>query len=459
MIDAIFKRFTEECPATVMIRAIMERAFSPQKLDELFEKTAEEQYTKELLFSTVVSVMSFVVSGIYPSVSAAHKALGETIGVSRTSLYNKLNGLEPGISQALVRYSNEQLSPVITELGVPEMEELPGYAIRIVDGNHLGGTEHRLEVLREKRAGALPGLSIAVLDPQRMMVTDIFPCEDAHAQERSLFSELLATVQPKQVWIADRNFCTRNLLLDIDQRGAFFIIREHKGLAWQALEPLKSIEAIETGEVFEQNITIDKGQGEKLVLRRIVVKLKEANRHGDLEIAIITNLPVDVADAMKICELYRGRWNVEKMFQVVTDVFSCELDTLGYPRAALFVFCVAIVAFNMLSVLKTALKSAHGVEEIETGLSNFYLVEDIQATYRGMMIAIPAPKWQAFEQMPTDQFAIYLRQWAAKVNLKRFSPSPKRGAKKTPKKEDYDPRHPHVSTARLLKEKKNKCSH
>jgi hypothetical protein len=90
------------------------------------------------------------------------------------------------------------------------------------------------------------------------------------AQERSLFSELLATVQPKQVWIADRNFCTRNLLLDIDQRGAFFVIREHKGLAWQALEPLKSIETIETGEVFEQGITIDKEQGEKLVLRRIV---------------------------------------------------------------------------------------------------------------------------------------------------------------------------------------------
>jgi hypothetical protein len=52
-------------------------------------------------------------------------------------------------------------------------------------------------------------------------------------------------------------------------------------------------------------------------------------------------------------------------------------------------------------------------------------VEDIQATYRGMMIAIPAPKWQVFEQMPTDQFAIYLRQWAVKVNLKRFSLSPK----------------------------------
>jgi hypothetical protein len=43
--------------------------------------------------------------------------------------------------------------------------------------------------------------------------------------------------------------------------------------------------------VFEQNTTIDREKGEKLILRRIVVKLKEATRHGDLEIAIITNFP------------------------------------------------------------------------------------------------------------------------------------------------------------------------
>jgi hypothetical protein len=79
----------------------------------------------------------------------------------------------------------------------------------LLRGNHLARTEHRLEVL--------PGLSIAVLDPQKMLVTDVFPCEDAHAQERSLFPTILETVQAKQVWIADRNFCTSAFLIGISQ--------------------------------------------------------------------------------------------------------------------------------------------------------------------------------------------------------------------------------------------------
>lgn len=46
-----------------------------------------------------------------------------------------------------------------------------------------------------------------VLEPQLRLATDVFPCEDAHAQERSLIEEVLETVQAQDLWIADRNFC------------------------------------------------------------------------------------------------------------------------------------------------------------------------------------------------------------------------------------------------------------
>ena len=104
MISAIFEQFVEATPVTVMVRGIMERIFEPTALNELFESHAVKQYTRELLFSNVVSLMSLVVSGIHPSVSAAYKTLEKTMGVSRPALYGKLNGMELGISQALVRY-------------------------------------------------------------------------------------------------------------------------------------------------------------------------------------------------------------------------------------------------------------------------------------------------------------------------------------------------------------------
>ena len=64
MINAIFSQFVEASPITVMVRGIMERIFDPLTLDELFETHAVKQYTRELMFSNVVSLMSLVVSGI-----------------------------------------------------------------------------------------------------------------------------------------------------------------------------------------------------------------------------------------------------------------------------------------------------------------------------------------------------------------------------------------------------------
>jgi hypothetical protein len=104
MISAIFERFVEMTPITVMVRAMMERIFAPAALDQLFEETAEHQYQRSLLFSAVVGLMSLVVCGMYPSVSAAYKGFEKVLGVSKVALYAKVNGLEPAISQALVRH-------------------------------------------------------------------------------------------------------------------------------------------------------------------------------------------------------------------------------------------------------------------------------------------------------------------------------------------------------------------
>lgn len=448
MLDAIFAQFVKETPVTVMVRGIMERIFEPTALNELFETHSVKQYTRELLFSNVVNLMSLVVSGVHPSVSAAYKALEKNMGVSRPALYGKLNGMELGISQALVRYSVCNLRPVIAEMSVSTSELLPGYDLRIADGNHLGATEHRLKVLQNNLSRPLPGQSIAILDPQQMLVVDVFLNEDGHAQERSLLPSILETIEAEQVWIADRNFCTRQFLLGIAQRSSYFIIREHKSIPSQELSTLKAVGETETGRVWEQKVQINYDDA-NLNLRRVVIQLHQPTRHGDTEVALLTHLPTSAADATTIARLYLQRWSIEGMFQVITDTFNCELNTLGYPKAALFVFCIAIVAFNILSTVKAALKSVHGVGKIEAGLSDYYLVEEVQGTYRGMAIALPTQIWLPYFQMSVVEFAQTLKQWATFINLKRFLSSP-RGQKKPKPKPIYNPKHPHVSTFRLL---------
>ena len=290
--DEVFEQFAREAPVSVMVRATLENALNPLALDQLFEDTAQRQYTRTLLFSSIVDLMSTVVCRIRPSINAAYQKHAPLLGVTRKAVYDKLDRLEPAIAAALVRHTAAALEPVITAMGGDLPAWLPGYRIQIVDGNHLASTEHRLKELRTTGAGALPGHALVVLDPQQMLVTDVVPCEDGHAQERSLLDHLLALVRPRDLWIEDRNFCTTGFVFGVARRRASFVVRQHAGnLPWQFVGKRRSCGRIETGKVFEQTIRVAHEDGEVLFLRRITVVLDRPTRDGDTEIHILTNLP------------------------------------------------------------------------------------------------------------------------------------------------------------------------
>lgn len=448
MLSSIFDAFVKESPVSVMMRGLMEYVFRPQRINEIFESYSKAQYTRELLFSSLVNLLSLVVCGIHPSVSAAYKAKAESLNVSRGALYQKLNGIETAVSAALLRETARELGGLIEQLEGQQPPLLEGYQVRILDGNALAATEHRLKVLRSVAAAPLPGKSLVVLDPQLRLAVDLFPCEDGHAQERRLFGQVLGRVEAGQLWIADRNMCTLDFLSGIDERQAAFVIREHQNLPWQALSEPNWVAQVEAGEVLEQAIEL-RHLGSVLTLRRIILRLSKPTRHDDQEIVILTNLPVAVASAVVVSQLYRERWQVEGLFLTVTSNFEGEIKTLAYPKAALFSFAFALVTYNILATLRGALGSVHGVEKVSAALSDFYVVDEIQGTYRGMMIAIPAEHWQGFSTLTQAELAGLLKQLAAEVNLKRFLKQPRKPkVPKTPLVKD--PKHPHVSTARLL---------
>ncbi len=164
LLDTIFAPFVKERPICVMARAVLERLLDAPRIDDLFARTAERQYTRELMFSALVQLMSEVVLGIHPTVHAAYKTNKARIGVSTTALYNKLDRVEPVMSAALVHDSAELAEPVVKALGASHPRWIPGYRIKVLDGNHLSATEHRLKELRGIWAAPLPGEALVVLD-------------------------------------------------------------------------------------------------------------------------------------------------------------------------------------------------------------------------------------------------------------------------------------------------------
>jgi hypothetical protein len=452
----VFSRFMHESPVAVMVGAVMERVFSPKKIDALFAAVARSQYERELLFSTVVMLMSHVVCGIQSSIRSAYLANREQIGVSLAALYEKLQGVEPAVNRALVRETAAEMAGIIRHLGAECAPLLPGYRVKILDGNALAATEHRVKETRTSTAGPLPGKSLVVLEPELGLLTDAFCCEDGHAQERSLLPQVIATVEPGDLWIADRNFSTAGFLLSLLGKGAAFVIRRHAKLRCEEVGEAVFRGRVEGGEVYEQAMVLHGEAGTVVHLRQVVVRLERPTRDGEREIRILSNLPEKEADALRVAELYRKRWKIEGAFHTLSQALETEIDTLGYPPAALLGFCVGVVSFNIFATLKAALRSVHGEEVVEERVSTYHLTKEIAGTYQGMRIAIPAAEWQIIQELSTGELANMLWEWAGLVRLSRY-PKSKRGPKKPPPERIHDPKKPHVSTARLLAER-HRCS-
>jgi IS4 transposase len=452
LFGGVFERFLKDSPLSVMSRATIEHALLASALDALFDRTAERGYTRELLFSTTVDLMTLVVGGKALHVQAAYRHLRDRVPVTLKCVYDKLRNIETGVSAGLVAHVSGRCAALIAELGGGCKSLLPGYRVRILDGNHLAATQRRLGVTRGHTAGPLPGQSLVVLDPALMLVTDVVPCEDAHTQERALVDQILPLVCAWDVWVADRNFCTVEFLCEVIDRHAYVVTRRHGNLRVEPEAGYGAEVATDRGWVSERRVWVCWGGGRVVRMRQVRVRLRTPTEDGDSEVEILTNLPAKVA-ANKVAEIYLKRWTIEGAFHELTVALNCEVNTLGYPKAALFGFCVAVAAYNVLAVLKAALRAVHGERKVQEDVSGYYMALEWAMVYAGMMIALPASEWEAFGPMPSQELAGYLREWAGKINLARIKKAPPRKPTKQRTRRIKD-KSPHVATARLLDEAK-----
>jgi IS4 transposase len=316
----------------------------------------------------------------------------------------KLNGLETGISQALVAETAGAMDAILRELPHPPKEPVPGVRLRTLDGNFLAGTDHRLACLRGSGAAALPGMSLVVRDGRTGLLTDLIPCEDACTNERALAEAVLTLVEPGDLWLADRNFCTDTYLGGIQARDAFFLVRYHAGTTLHPLGRESRRRSHPEGTLSEQRVRVG-----LIECRCIILRLKQPLRDGTTEIRLLTNVPPEQLSARRAADLYRTRWRIETAFQELTESVRCEINTLGYPKAALFGFALAVVSYNLLVLTRGALASGLG-EEVggEEALSSYHMATHVAAVSEGMRIAVPASAWERFVAMTAAEFAGWL---------------------------------------------------
>jgi hypothetical protein len=460
VLGKIFEPFIVGSPVSVMFRGILENLLAAERLDRIFADAAQRQTCRELAFSTCADLLGMVVTRIQPSVNAAYEAHRKHIAVSVQAVYDKLAGIEPAVSESLVHETARDLAAIQTKMHVCPASPLAGFDVRIVDGNHLAGTQHRLKELRRLGDAALPGHTLAVLNPQRQLIEQVVVCEDGHANQKPLFVRLLPMIQAGQCWIADSDFGTCDFMFGVACREACFLVRQHGALQGEPRGRRRQLGRVETGIACQQRLLVTHRDGRSMEVRQITIQLDAPTRSGDSEIHLLTNLPTRF-DGCTIAMAYLSRWQIESAFQKLTQVLRCELNTLGYPPAALFGFCLAVVMYNALTTVIAALQTAHAPalkRRAKAGralrFSFYYLADEIAGVWRGMALVIPSPKWTAaFAHQSPSQIAKTLLQIARKTPIDRFLVH-RYGKKRRKKRRPMTTTGGHISTYRVLQQRK-----
>src|SRR5205085_253900 len=101
----------------------------------------------------------------------------------------------------------------------------------------------------------------------------------------------------RDLFVADRNFCTTRFVFGLQQQKAFVLVRQHRrNVPCQALERVQKVGETATGVVYEQRVQVsDPDSGALLTLRRLEVRLFHKTRDGERTLALLTNLPANVS--------------------------------------------------------------------------------------------------------------------------------------------------------------------
>jgi hypothetical protein len=445
----VLERFIEKNPLAVMVRCLSGQLMC-EELDQVFEQNRSQCYEDQLKFSALAATVAEIALGTVENPNQAYTAYREELGVSKTAYYDKLNHVETAISEGVVRFSAQQSTTLLKDLGCGAWEVLPGYRCVALDGNHLQKSEKRLEVLRGLCAAGLPGTAVARYDLQSQLFTHAYLIEDAHAHESSVLDRVLGDLSPWDLVIADRHFCIVDFLWKLDQKGAAFVIRQHGRLQGELIGKRKRCGQAPHGVVYEQKLRIGSGE-QSLVVRRITVELAEPTRDGETEIHILSNVPVKKATAIRLAALYHQRWEIENAFHILSMTLTCELKSLGQPRAALFLFSMAMLAFNTRQVLLGALFAEHDQDDVEQ-MSQFQVAKAIVGPMEGLLTALPEQEWQTFVPVSLSDCAQFLLQVSRFVDVKSYRKSV-RGPKKKPPARKRCKAGTHVSTFKLLNSK------
>jgi hypothetical protein len=329
-------------------------------LDDLFAQHRGRCYHDQLAFAELVEVLADALTRYHGS---GHRAITkalerQALPTQARAVYGKLARLPLPLAEAFLAGLTARLRPLfpagLFSTALPD--SLAGLAVVVLDGKKIKKAAKRLLATRGRPGKLYGGKILVAYLPAEGLAVAMAADADGEANDIRLMPRVVplarAAVAGPRLWVADRQFC------DLDQPGRLavegdhYLIRHNKTTGFHP-DPTRPAQAgmDEQGRTYRQEWGWlgAASQGE----RRRYVRRVTLERPGEEEVALVTDLLDEGRyPAADLLAVYLMRWQIENVFQAITEVFELRHLIGSAPQATVFQASLCLVIYNLLQVLR-----------------------------------------------------------------------------------------------------------
>jgi Transposase DDE domain len=372
----------------------------PELLDDLFDRYRGRSYKDTLSFSTFVTLIrdALILHEGSARQSFQRALEQDDLPTCPEAVYGKLRRVPLRLSLAFM----EEVTQLIRGLRPKDapMDLLPksldAMTVVILDGKQIKDVAKRLKPVRGKPGKVIGGKILAIYLPSEGLVVSMAADPDGEANDIRLMPDAIprgrAQITGVRLWVADRQFCDLNQPVRLTEEGDHFLVRRSLKTGFHA-DPNRP--ARRSVDAQGRTMIDERGWiGSPTEKRRRYVRQVQLVRAGEVDIYLVTDLLDEVAyPAEDLLAVYLHRWEIERVFQQITEVFSLKRLVGSTPQATVFQASLCMVLYNLMQLVRAFVaigsEASAAVGSVES-VSVEQLFLDVRRQFTALMVVFPA---------------------------------------------------------------------
>jgi hypothetical protein len=330
-------------------------------LQPLYDRHRGGCYEQQLTFTELVGVVADALTRHHGSGrQAIQDALNQQqLSTQQRAVYGKLSRVPLPLAEALLSELTAclrlVLPPAVFHTALPV--SLAGLTVVVLDGKKIKRVAKRLLEVRGRPGKVFGGKLLAAYLPSLGMAVALAADPDGEANDIRLVPRVLPLVRVAvagpRLWVADRQFCDLEQPVRFSADGDHYLIRFSLKTSFHADPARPGRTGVDTaGRTFREEWGWMGATSQRV--RRCYVRRIWLERPGEEAVVLVTDL-LDAAlhPAVDLLAVYLERWQIETVFQKITEVFELRHLIGCTPQATVFQASLCLVMYNVLQVLRS----------------------------------------------------------------------------------------------------------